>query len=137
MPVNPENPYNAWGAGSFNYYKPGAMYGQTQYPTPNSWGQTPIGDNYLERERDATFTRWSGQHGVRDNDPFGDYVRSQQSKVFGGYKAALGTNQNLKFQDFLNDDLMNQFRNDFSRLTQGQRGESTGQFAQRARQQRW
>lgn len=137
MPADPNNPYNAWGAGSFNYYKPGSMYGQTKYPTPDGQSQTPIGDNFLERERDATFTRWGARHGVRDNDPFGDYVRAQRSKVMEGYTAGLGTNANLKFQDFLNDDLMSQFRNDFARLTTSQRGENNGQFAQRARQQMW
>lgn len=131
-----QNPYNSMG--TFNYYNPGSIYGSTQYTSPGQFGTTPLGNTYLEANRDASFTRYLAGEGFRDNIPLGDYARAQRAKAFEGYGAALGTNPNLKFQDYLRTNNFGQrVREDFLRLTPGQRGESVSQFAPRARQSRW
>ena len=134
------NPYN-----TFNYYQPGYNYGgKSPYESPGNFGQSPIGQNYLEANRDASFTRWIGEKGFQDNTPIGDYARAQRAKLFEGYGASLGSNPDLLwytkkngFSTYLNDDLAKRLRNDFARLTPDQRGESFARYAPRARQQMW
>jgi hypothetical protein len=127
---------------TFNYYRPGWNYNSPSYSTSGAFGQTDIGKNYLEANRDAAFTRWIGEKGFQDNTPLGDYARAQRQKLFEGYGAGLGSNPDLLFyskrpgfQTYLDDTLAGRIRNDFARLTPDQRGESFTRYAPRARQQ--
>lgn len=130
------NPYDS--LGTFNYFNPGTNYGSTEYSAPTGFEQAPLGNQYFEQNRGASFTRWLAMQGFRDNTPFGDYARAQESKINKGYEAALGANPDLNFhREYLNQDLSSRLRDDFARLTPGQRGESTSQFAPRARSSRW
>lgn len=126
------NPYN-----TFNYYNPGSIYGSDQYTDPRMFGQTPLGDIYLEANRDAAYSQFGALQGFRDNTALGDYFRAQQSKIGKGYEAAMGNNPNLKFRDYLNNDLAARIRDDFARLTPDQRGESFSRWAPRARNAGW
>lgn len=131
----PANPYDSMG--TFNYFNPGTNYGSDIYSSPTGFSETPLGEQYGEQNRGSTFTRWLAQHGFRDNSPIGDYARAQESKIGKGYEAALATNPNLRFRNYLGPDFASRIRDDFARLTPGQRGESRAQFAPRARSQRW
>ncbi len=126
------NPYAS--NDTFNYFKPTSNYGSTSYGS-GQFATTPIGDTYLQNQKDASFTTWLGNQGFRDNTSIGDYARAQRSKINEGYGAAMAQNPNLRyFTQYLNGDLAGRLREDFSRMTPGQRGESQAQFAPRARQ---
>jgi hypothetical protein len=132
----PANPYDS--LGTFNYFNPGTNYGSPQFQQSTSFEQSPLGNQYFEQNRGASFTRFLAMNGFRDNSALGDYARAQESKIHKGYESALGANPDLNYhRDYLNQDLSGRIRNDFLRLTPGQRGESTSQFAPRARTQRW
>jgi hypothetical protein len=139
MAYGPNNPYGS----TFNYYQPGYGYGaKSPYTQTSPFGNSPIGQNYLEANRDASYGRWGSEMGFSDNTPIGDYFRAQRQKIFEGYGSALATNPDLLFYakkpgftTYLNQDLAGRIRQDFARLTPDQRGESFSRYAPRARQQ--
>lgn len=129
------NPYS-WGpsgSNTYNYYNPSEDYGAGQHGYGlGDWANTQIGNQYLEGNPEAAFTRYLADNGYRDFTAMGEFARNQYGRVRAGYEAALATNPNLFFTDYLQQHgsgLVNQFR----RLTPEQRGETPNQFAPRAR----
>jgi hypothetical protein len=82
------------------FYDPQSNYGGTafglgQFPT------TPIGNRYLEETPDASFARYLAQQGVDQFSGAGSWAQRQYPQVLTGYRAALGTNPFLPFQQYL------------------------------------
>ncbi len=129
-----QNPYSRLagptGSNSYNYYDPGSTYGG-QYG-PGGWSSTQTGQYYLEQNPEAAFTRWLAENGYRDFTAQGEFARQQYGKVRTGYEAALGSNPNLSFRDYLSQTGPS-LGQQFARLTPEQRGENQSLFAPRAR----
>ena len=129
------NPYS-WGrsgSNTYNYYNPNHDYGagEAGYGL-GEFANTTLGRNYLESNPEAAFTRYLADNGYRDFTGLGEFARNQYGRVRAGYEAALATNPDLFFTDYLREHGAG-LRNQYLRLTPEQRGEQPNQFAQRAR----
>lgn len=129
------NPYQ-WGGtpqtgNTYNYYDPSSSYGGTRYGQ-GEFAQTPIGKNYLEADQEASFTRWLADNGYRDFTGEGEFARQQFGRMRTGYDAAVATNPELSFQNYLGQ-TGGQLANQYTRLTPDQRGEKPSMYAPRAR----
>ena len=121
---------NPTGSNTYNYFNPRSTYGGSYLP--GKFASTGVGDYYLEQNQEASFTRWLAENGYRDFTAPGEFARQQYGKVRTGYEAALGTNPDLKFRDYLNQTGPS-LRNQYQRLTPEQRGENPSIYAPRAR----
>lgn len=118
------------GSANYNYYNPGSTYGGGR--GLGEWASTPVGDNYLENNKEASFTRYLADRGIRDYTGLGEFARGQFGKIKTGYEAALGTNENLTWQNYLQG-MGNNLENEYRRLTPEQRGENASLYSTRAR----
>lgn len=85
---------------SGTYYIPGFDYG-SQYQTGGPG--TILGDQYINQNPQAAFDMWSQGAGLTNETPFGRYVRAQEPLIQRSYQAALLSNPDLKYWDFLNN----------------------------------
>lgn len=122
---------------AYNYFDPRAGYGGQRYGyNPGDFATSPVGDTYLENNRDAAFTRFAAERGIVENSPMGRYWSSQQDNLERGYEASLATNPFLKFQSFLRQQ-EGALRDRQARLTPEERGVNTSLNAPRARKIPW
>jgi hypothetical protein len=94
------------------FYDPSSLYG-----APESMYDSPVvsgpGTSYLNQNPEAAYARFIAPF-ASGTDPYSNWLRQQFSQVYNyGYKPALATNPNLKFQDeylgqYLNSDAMRQ-----------------------------
>ena len=120
-------------ASNTGYYNPYNAYGGTQWGyNPGDFATSPLGNQYLEGNHDAAFTRYLAQLGYQPNTNLGEYARQQFGRVDDAYKAALGTNPFLTFQSYLSG-LNNQIGTQFNDMTAQQRGENPNLVGNRAR----
>lgn len=118
------------GTNTYNYYDANSQYGGNR--PVGEWASTPVGNQYLEDNQQAAFTRFLADRGYRDFTGQGEFARNQYGKVQAGYEAALGTNENLKFTDYLSG-LGDKLQNQYLRMTPEQRGENVSAYSPRAR----
>lgn len=130
-----QNPYSQFSPqNTYNYYNPSNDYGGgVNGWHPGAFQQTPLGHEYLENNQEASFTRWLADNGFRDFTGEGEFARQQFGRVQTGHEAALATNPDLTFQNYLQDMGGQGLRNQYHRLTPEQRGESVRQYSPRAR----
>ena len=121
------NPYGG-------YYNPYSTYGGDAYgyTTPGAFSSSPLGNQYLEDNHDAAFTRALANWGYAPNTNQGEWGRNQFGRIDDAYKAALGTNPFLTFQNYLSG-VNGNLQNQWAGMTYQQRGENPGQFGIRSR----
>lgn len=117
------------------YYQSNDSYGWTK-PTPAT-DLYPVGGptGYLEENQPFSYTRNMGSLGVGGSESnFDRWVRSEEANVRRGYGAAVATNPNLTFQNFIKTLGGEQdWRNRFQAIDPGSRGENFSQYAPVAR----
>ena len=106
------------------------------------WGlnfpNAPIADIYQNvTDPRSAFTRYTSGWGGNAQNPYGRFVQSQYTPMREAYSAAVVTNPNLKWTDFLGGVNPGQIRQQFQSLGPSGRGEQWGSTAPRARWQRW
>lgn len=114
------------GGGSNPYFNP-----QNSYGGDRSYQNTPAvtgPSGYLEQNPQALFTRFTSNFAGGD-DPFSQYVRSQQQRIWDAYQAAVANNMNLTRQQFLGGINPQDLRNQFLMLSPFQRGRNDALFS--------
>ena len=89
------------------WFDPKSLYGGTQYQTSASFGTSPAGHQYYNKNPDIYYNRTTLPY-ASGNDAFSQFVRSRQNLFQQGYAAALGSNPNLSVQDYAHQIGLNQ-----------------------------
>jgi hypothetical protein len=122
------NPYAPQG-GQNPYYNNQSDYGgQLGF----GWLDAPFGGTHYFNQpgagNQAGYTAWSAPWGG-GYDPFSQWTQAQRPRINQGYEAALGTNPDLKWTDFLQAlGGEHAMRAQFGNLSPQQRGENRASF---------
>lgn len=102
------------------WYDPKSSYGAHQSYEGSPWQST-----YLDTTPEAAWVRWGAANGIPQNDStFGRWFRSQFARSQEGYSAAVGTNGNLLYQQYLGGIDPNALRSQFEQQSASARGEN-------------
>lgn len=113
------------------WYDPNASYGASQSYANSPWQQT-----YLDTTPEAAYLRWGAANGVaQDDSQYGRWFRSQFGRSQEGYSAAVGTNGNLLYPQFLAMQDPNAMQRQFAMQSASTRGEDLRTYAPAARWQ--
>lgn len=108
--------------GNFPFYQPANPYGwQGGY----EYDKSPLGRFYLDEVApEAGYTRWLAEHGYGDFGTPSNALRGLYGRAAAGYGAALGTQPDLAWTDYLGT--LEDPQTMLLRMTPFQRGEGRG-----------
>ncbi len=123
----------AWAPTKNPYLDLGASYG-------GQWGNAfptaPIARDYIQNQNGVAYSRQIAPFGG-GLDPYGRFVQGQEGRVEDAYLGAVAQNPNLRRDEFMRPFDGNYFAKLWQSLGARGRGENPGNYAARARWQRF